>query len=104
MAEDGAGYCQLTLDAKLASKAAPELHARLSEHRADTVVLDASAVTQVGALSMQIIASAAKSWSERGGSFEVVDPSDVFIESARNFGIDPALLGLETSGRDQDDA
>ncbi|MEE4210236.1 MAG: STAS domain-containing protein [Parvularcula sp.] len=104
MAEEGAGYCQMTLDAKLASKAAPELFERLREHRADTLVLDASGVEQIGALSMQIIAAAAKTWQDAGQSFEVIDPSEAFIESARNFGIDTALLGLESFGREKDDA
>lgn len=97
MTEDKAGYCQITLDAKLASRAAPGLYAELARHKDDIVVLDASGVEQIGALSMQILVAANKSWSDRGVDFEVVDPSTAFLESAETLGLDPALMGVKTT-------
>ncbi|NNU16311.1 STAS domain-containing protein [Parvularcula sp. ZS-1/3] len=98
---EGGGYCQITLDAKLASRAAPELYERLSGHKDDTVVLDASKVEQVGVLCLQILASAHKSWSERGLEFEVVDPSAAFRESTETLGLDLSLIGVATMGEVQ---
>lgn len=92
---EGAGYCQITLEPKLASKAAADLHAQLAQHRTDTVVLDASKVEQLGVLCMQILVSAARSWTEAGRSFEVVDPSAAFRDSAETVGLDLALMGVE---------
>lgn len=95
MGDVGTDYCQITLDSKLASRAAPELYAQLSAHRSNTIVLDASKVEQVGVLSMQILVSAAKTWSEAGVDFEVVEPSTAFRESAETIGVDLALLGVK---------
>jgi anti-anti-sigma regulatory factor len=89
------GYCQITLDAKLASKAAPDLHSQIKEHRQDTIVLDASKVEQIGVLAMQIITSAAQTWRSENRGFEVVDPSPAFCTAARELGLDLALLGAE---------
>ena len=98
MTEESAGYCQITLDAKLASRAAPDLFARLGEHRSDTVVLDASKVEQIGVLCMQILTSAARSWQQAGRGFEVIDPSEAFRSSAADVGLDLALMGVEGVG------
>lgn len=95
MSAEGAGYCQITLDPKLASRAAPELYAQLTAHQADTLVLDASKVEQIGILSMQILVSASKTWSDAGLDFEVVDPSTAFCSSAETIGIDLGLMGVK---------
>lgn len=97
MSDEKAGYCQITLDAKLASRAAPGLYAELAQHKEEILVLDASKVEQIGALSMQILVAAAKSWGDRGIEFEVVDPSAAFVESAETIGLDQALIGIKTT-------
>jgi chemotaxis protein CheX len=87
------------LEPKLASRAAPELYARLKAHREDSVVLDASKVEQIGVLALQILIAATRDWAARSTSFEVVDPSAAFCESAKTLGIDPELLGVPATGR-----
>lgn len=98
MSEESVGYCQITLEPKLASRAAPDLYAQLAKQRADTVVLDASKVEQIGVLSWQILVSAAKTWTDEGKSFEVIDPSAAFCSSAADLGLDLSLVGVETDG------
>ena len=98
MSEESTGYCQITLDPKLASRAAPDLYAQLASHRTDTVVLDASKVEQIGVLSMQILVAAAKTWPEAGLEFEVVDPSPAFCASAETIGIELTLMGVKSDG------
>lgn len=102
MSESSAAYCQITLASKLASAAAADLYRQLAEHRDETLVLDASKVEQLGALCMQILVAAARSWGAAGRSFAIVDPSDAFLESAATVGLDPALMGVEESGRAPD--
>lgn len=102
MSEAERGYCQIALEPKLASTAAPDLYKQLTEHRQDTIVLDASKVEQIGVLCMQILASAAKTWQAEDTGFEVIDPSAAFLESVQLAGIDPALVGVETGGETTD--
>ncbi|MEM9838439.1 MAG: STAS domain-containing protein [Pseudomonadota bacterium] len=99
-----AEYCQLTLAPKLASKAAVELYAQLKEHRGSMVALNASGVEQLGILCMQIIVSAAKTWNDEGVSFEVVEPSAAFVESAELVGLDVALMGVQSEWSETNDA
>jgi len=104
MTEPTAGYCEITLEPKLASIAAPGLYAQLAEHRQDTLVLNASRVEQIGVLCMQILVSACQTWRSEGKDFEIVEPSDVFRKSTETVGLPLSLVGAETCGSDTDDA
>lgn len=94
MADAQAEYCQITLESKLASTAAPGLYAKLQEHRSDTVVLDASQVEQLGVLCMQILASATKTWAEGSKTFEVIDPSEAFLKTVETVGLNADVFGV----------
>ncbi|MEM1380914.1 MAG: STAS domain-containing protein [Pseudomonadota bacterium] len=100
MTEERTGYCQINLAPKLVSTAAEDLYAALKEHRDEMVSLDGSAVEQVGVLCMQIIAAAAKSWSDQDLAFEVVSPSPAFLESMTTLGVPPEILGVSHCGRE----
>ena len=103
MTEPAAGYCEITLEPKLASIAAPGLYAQLSAHRADTLVLNASKVEQIGVLCMQILVAACQTWRDEGKDFEIVEPSEVFCKSTETVGLPLSLLGAEEIGSKPDD-
>lgn len=65
----------LTLDAKLDTRAAAPLRQALLELRGQDVTLDARDVTQIGALGLQVIRAAAKTWSADGKTLSVTNAS-----------------------------
>lgn len=56
----------LTLDAKLDLRAADPLKENILTNRGQDLTLDAKEVTQLGALCLQVIRSAAKTWAQDG--------------------------------------
>lgn len=57
---------QLMLDAKLDLRAAESLKESILSQRGQDLTLDATEVTQLGALCLQVIRSAAKTWAQDG--------------------------------------
>lgn len=61
----------ITLDARLDFANAGALAASILEYSGEDLELDASGVTHLGALGLQVIRSAAKSWSGTGQTLEI---------------------------------
>ncbi len=75
------------------SAAAP-LAKVLSQMRGGDAVVDASQVQHVGAQCVQVLLSAASTWSAEGSSFRIVNRSAGFIASLQLLGI-PATTFAE---------
>lgn len=71
-------------------QAAEPLRAELMALRGRPVSLDASQVTRLGGLCLQVLMSARKIWHEDGLSLMVEQPSSGFTEQLAAFG-DPEL-------------
>lgn len=65
----------LTLDAKLDLRAASTLKEGILVNRGHDLNLDATDVTQMGALCLQVIRSAAKTWAQDGHTLTLTNPS-----------------------------
>lgn len=61
-------HATLKLEPKLDLRAAAELRTDLLALKGQDVSLDASEVSHVGALAVQVVRAAAKTWSETGSS------------------------------------
>lgn len=67
-------------------QAAEPLRAELMALRGRPVTLDASQVTRLGGLCLQVLMSARKMWAEDGHSLTVEQPSSGFSEQLAAFG------------------
>lgn len=85
----------LTLPARLDTDAAPALRDMLIDRRGAAIVIDASAVTRMGALCLSVLAAAARSWRSDGQALILADPSDAFLSGCTRMGIAPDLLQAE---------
>ncbi|WP_292020712.1 STAS domain-containing protein [Maritimibacter sp. UBA3975] len=79
----------ITLQPKLDLRAAGPLRDALLAHDAEDVQLDAGGVTHIGALSLQVIRAAARSWSEAGRSLTLINASNDLADQL-------SLLGFST--------
>ncbi|WP_026613246.1 STAS domain-containing protein [Ensifer aridi] len=68
------------------------LHERLLALKGGAVTIDASAVERVGALCVQVLMAAARSWEEDHLSFTFAEVSDAFIKTTQLIGVDVAPL------------
>ena len=64
-----------TLPAKLDLRAAAPLREELLSRTGADLVLDATALTHLGALSLQVLRAAARSWAEAGRSLSITGVS-----------------------------
>lgn len=71
-------------------QAAEPLRAELMAARGHPLTLDASQVTRLGGLCLQVLMSARKMWAEDGHNLTVEQQSSVFSEQLAAFG-EPAL-------------
>jgi chemotaxis protein CheX len=71
-------HSHLKLPPVLDATSSGDLVGRLRSLRGGSVVLDASDVDRVGALGLQVLLSAQKTWAADGASFEIHDPSIAF--------------------------
>ncbi|OCX62318.1 hypothetical protein BFP70_14210 [Thioclava sp. SK-1] len=78
----------LPLDPKVDLSKVTTLAATLKSHAGADLVIDASEVTQVGALCLQTLAAAAQSWRASGHSLTISPRSEAFDESLLVFGLD----------------
>lgn len=88
----------VSLPAILDLQAAEPLRAELMALRGRPLSLDASQVTRMGGLCLQVILSARKTWAADGLTLELDQPSDAFIEQLGTFG-NPALQFEPEGGR-----
>jgi chemotaxis protein CheX len=78
---------RLRLPAVLDIRAATPLVAALLEAKGKDLVIDASAVTQIGAQCLQALHSAQRTWARDGVPLTIADPSAAFTETLDLAGI-----------------
>lgn len=81
---------QVKLPAELNIRAAKDLHNELRSARGEDVELDASDVTLLGGLGLQLLLAAKSEW--QGASLTIKDPSAPFVDCAKTLGAEAALL------------
>ena len=80
----------MTLPSELDIKAATPLVAELLSARGSDLVLNAAQIERVGAQCLQVLLSAAATWSADGASLTIEEPSPAFCDAV-------AVAGLELS-------
>lgn len=78
----------ITLPTELDIKAAVPLAAQLLAARGRDVVLDASQIERVGAQCLQVLLSAAATWSADRARLTVQEPSPAFADAIRTAGLE----------------
>jgi chemotaxis protein CheX len=71
------------LPAVIDSASVAALKSALLEHRGTDLSIDASAVQRIGGLGLQVLLSAARTWSAEGRKFGVTGSSESFNEMLR---------------------
>jgi chemotaxis protein CheX len=87
----------LSLAPILDLQAAEPLRAELMVLRGRPLSVDASQVSRLGGLCLQVLISARKTWAEDGLALSVDEPSEAFTEQLASFG-DPELRFLPEGG------
>ena len=87
----------LSLAPILDLQAAEPLRAELMVLRGRPLSIDASQVSRLGGLCLQVLISARKTWAEDGLPLSVDEPSEAFTEQLASFG-DPELRFLPEGG------
>lgn len=87
----------LSLAPILDLQAAEPLRAELMVLRGRPLSIDASQVSRLGGLCLQVLISARKTWTEDGLPLSVDEPSEAFTEQLASFG-DPELRFLPEGG------
>lgn len=87
----------LSLAPILDLQAAEPLRAELMVLRGRALSIDASQVSRLGGLCLQVLIAARKTWAEDGLPLSVDEPSDAFTEQLASFG-DPELRFLPEGG------
>lgn len=77
----------LSLDNVLDLNAAGSLHSKLMAARGSDLVIDASSVERVGALCIQVLMSAAKTWEEEKHSLTFSQMSDALMKTMQLSGV-----------------
>ncbi|MEJ1990762.1 MAG: STAS domain-containing protein [Maritimibacter sp.] len=83
---------RLQLEARLDLRAAEPLAQVLVEHRGNDLILDAREVTQIGALAVQVIRSAAKSWAEDNVKLSMENASTDLSDQLYLLGFKPETI------------
>lgn len=87
----------LSLAPILDLQAAEPLRAELMVLRGRALSIDASQVSRLGGLCLQVLIAARKTWAEDGLPLSVDEPSEAFTEQLASFG-DPELRFLPEGG------
>jgi chemotaxis protein CheX len=88
---------KLSLGKVLDLNEASSLHGKLMGLRGSNLTIDASAVERAGALCVQVIMSAAKSWEEDKHSFKFSKISDALAKTMQLIGVNyDRLLAKES--------
>lgn len=82
----------LTLDARLDFKTAAQTAKTLMEHDGQDLILDASQVTHFGAMGLQVLRAAARSWSESGHTLGFVNASSDCVDQMDLLGYAPETI------------
>ena len=78
---------ELSLDKVLDLNAAGSLHSKLMALRGSNLVIDASAVERVGALCIQVLMSARKTWEEEKLNLTFSRMSDALMKTMQLSGV-----------------
>ncbi len=82
----------LELAPRLDLRALAALQSDILAHRGADLVLDATKVEHLGALALQLIRSAARSWAEDGHVLSFDNASTELADQLALFGFDPASV------------
>jgi chemotaxis protein CheX len=82
----------LELEDRLDLRAAGTLADSLLDHRGADLVLDAARVEQIGALAVQAIRAAARSWAQDGHALTFVNASNDLADQLALLGFRPDTL------------
>ena len=82
----------LKLDSRLDLRAAGALAQSMLAARGADLVLDASGVEQIGALAVQAIRSAARTWADDGHDLRFENASTELVDQLDLLGFDPLSL------------
>ena len=85
----------LVLMSRLDLSTATTLKTQIAAHAGQDVVLDASEVTHLGGLGLQILLASAKSWRASGHSLKISPRSGAFDETIAQFGLSADALQTE---------
>jgi len=78
---------KLSLEKVLDLNEATNLHGKLMSLRGNNVTIDASSVERAGALCIQVLMSAAKSWEEEKHTFTFSKISDALAKTMQLIGV-----------------
>lgn len=82
-----AGAGELALEKVLDLNEATNLHGKLMNLRGSDLAIDASAVERAGALCIQVLMSAARTWEEEKLSFTFSKMSDALAKTMQLIGV-----------------
>ena len=85
---------RIELEACLDTSAAAGLHASLLAHEQKDIVCDASAVTRIGGMCLELFLCAQQVWKARGNAFSIENPSHDFAEQLARFGLSDGDLSV----------
>lgn len=66
----------------------------LRQSRGHPIMLDASNVTFLGALSLQLLIAACRQWKDDSMAFKIMSPSEAFLDGLNLMGVVPSDVGL----------
>lgn len=79
----------LNLPVRLDSSGAPSLLDLLMARRGQPLILDASAVEVIGALSLEVMIAAGRQWEADGQTLAIANPSERYLASCAALGLRP---------------
>ena len=82
----------LMLDPRLDLKAAAGLVESILTHQGKDLVLDAGHVSHFGAMGIQVLRSAARTWAESGNALSMINASDDCADQLCLLGFTPETL------------
>lgn len=83
----GGGLQRMVLPESLTSRHAGDLFSELQALRGQAIVIDATAVRQVGTLCLQVLASARRTWTSEGLDFQLSGASEDLSKQWKLFGL-----------------
>ncbi len=86
MTDTDANFAEVSLGQILDLQAAEPLRAELMALRGRPLQVDASQVSRLGGLCLQVLLSARVSWAEEGLPLRIEQPSEGFLEQLAAFG------------------
>lgn len=99
---DGQSAFRLDLGASQTMQSASDLHGALAEaaDRALPLIVDASSIERLATVSVQLLLATQRTLATRGIAMEIRRPSDAFLKTFRDLGIEPSAQGwiLDESG------